>query len=75
MPRLLRQYELDELTQNPNVKKIAVENFLMSMPLDFEEGWHIENCRLDTASYKWNLQTKQAILKGIKKSYSKVFKN
>ena len=55
--------EVEEFATRPEVKKIAVENFLMSMGTDFNNI--IGNLTIDAKSYKWNKQTIQAILDGI----------
>jgi len=55
--------EIEEFANRPNVKKVAVENFLMSMGEDLTVA--TGNLGLDAKSYGWNKQTVQAILDGI----------
>jgi len=55
--------EIEEFTNRPNVKKVAAENFLMSMGEDLTVA--MGNLGLDAKSYGWNKQTIQAILDGI----------
>lgn len=63
MMRKLTAKEIEDLANIPKVKKVAVENFLMSMGEDFDTA--IGNLDIDAKSYKWNIDTVQAILTGI----------
>jgi len=55
---------IEEMASRPNVKKVAVENFLLSAePLSFGDA--LENLRLDCRLYKWNAETVRAIRKGL----------
>jgi hypothetical protein len=47
--------EIKKLANRPNVKRIAVENFLMSMGTDPEAA--IKNLLLDAELYNWNRET------------------
>lgn len=59
--------EITELANKPNVKKIAVENFLMSSGTDrYAEA----NAEHDAKLYNWNTETKKAIRTGLLKRYS-----
>lgn len=51
------------------IKKIAVENFLGSMDMSQYAHVHIENAHMDARLYKWNFETRDAIIRGIKKAY------
>ena len=56
--------EINKLASCKNVRKIAVENFLMTMGDNYR---HAElNLWNDTASYKWNSKTYDAILSGMR---------
>jgi len=59
----LTSEEIEELANRPNVKKVAVENFLMDMGEDLIVA--MGNLGLDAKYYIWNRQTVQAILDGI----------
>ena len=63
----MRELHVDEivkLAQQPRVKQVAVQNFLMSMGDNHD--WAIQNLRLDSKLYGWNHETYNAILDGIK---------
>lgn len=68
--RCLDIKEIEKLASKPGVKKIAVENFLLTMGNNDNEWTAIQNLELDSRLYKWNSQTKQAIKIGIKKYFS-----
>jgi len=55
--------EIEKLASKENVRRIAVENFLMSMGGDNKIA--ILNLKLDAFSYGWNRQTVKAIEDGI----------
>ena len=55
--------EINKLASRKNVKKIAVENFLMTMGDNAPEA--IFNAVYDAESYNWNNATVQAIKAGI----------
>jgi len=61
--RELSDSEITNLASKPNVRRIAVENFLMSMGDDSLNAYL--NLDLDTRLYKWNAPTQNAIRKGI----------
>jgi len=56
--------EISRLGSRVGVKKIAVENFLMSMGTNAYNAE--QNLRLDTYLYNWNATTTKAISDGIK---------
>lgn len=61
--RTLTLQEIEQLASRPGVKRIAVENFLISMGTD---GMIARtNLELDTKCYKWNTATVRAIRAGI----------
>lgn len=62
--RQLTGREIAKLAQQPQVRQVAVQNFLMSMGENAE--WARRNLRLDSGLYKWNATTQSAILDGIK---------
>lgn len=56
---------ISDLASRPKVKKIAVENFLNSLPMDTPKHIDIMNMLSDAACYGWNTETKAAIRDGI----------
>jgi len=62
--RELTTAEITKFATQPDVKRIAVENFLMSMGDNADEA--LANLRLDNRLYRWNHQTYNAILDGIR---------
>ena len=62
--RELHADEIAKLAQQPRVRQVAVQNFLMSM--GDNRDWAIKNLRLDSRLYGWNHETYNAILDGIK---------
>ena len=67
--REISDEELDQLASRPKVRRIAVENFLMSVPLDSYRN-AILNLSADMRSYGWNYETYQAIKEGLDKMHS-----
>lgn len=63
MMRKLTNKEIEEFANRPGAKKIAVENFLMSMGEDLTNA--MGNLGLDAKSYKWNRETINAVLEGM----------
>ena len=61
--RKLDIQEIEKLASEKNVRRIAAENFLMSMGGDNVAA--ILNLRLDAKMYKWNKETIRSIEKGI----------
>jgi hypothetical protein len=55
-----------------SVKKIAVENFLMSVGNNPDEYSAKQNLWNDARSYKWNSATVETIYKGIEKYFREV---
>ena len=64
--RELTHAEISELANRPNVRKIAVENFLMSSG---DDRWAEANLEQDAKLYHWNTETKKAIKDGLLKRY------
>jgi hypothetical protein len=61
----LSAQQIERLASKPKVKRIAVENFLISIQNDTikeAEG----NLRLDASLYRWNTETINAIKEGIR---------
>lgn len=51
---------IEAYASRPRVKRVAVENFLMSLEgLTHKEA--VDNCMLDARTYKWNHETVGAI--------------
>lgn len=63
--RRLSEKEIKKFASMSGAKKIAVENFLGSLPLDIGEMGNKFNLANDAASYGWNGQTVWAIECGI----------
>lgn len=61
--RRLTSEEITKLASRVGVKKIAVENFLMSMGENHSDAR--SNLSVDARSYKWNSATVKAIRAGI----------
>ena len=64
--RELNKNEISELANRNGVKKIAVENFLMTMGADEICAWF--NIDMDKTLYNWNRDTIKAIEAGIIKA-------
>ena len=64
---MLTRQKINELGSKPNVKKIAVENFLSSLSEDNRDN--LANLEIDTRLYKWNAATVNAIHNGINLNY------
>lgn len=62
--RKLTIKEIEKFASRKGVRRIATENFLMSMGTIYKHA--IGNLLLDTASYGWNSATYKAIKDGIK---------
>lgn len=62
--RKLSIVEIEKFASRKNVKRIPVENFLMSMGTVYKHA--IGNLVLDTAMYGWKSETYKAIEDGIK---------
>lgn len=63
MMRELTGKEIEEFANRVGVKKIAVENFLMSMGTDLTIA--MGNLGIDVKQYGWNQDTVNAIVEGI----------
>lgn len=61
--RQLSETEISELASRTGVRKIAVENFLSTMGEDEDDARY--NLIEDARSYKWNMATINAIMRGI----------
>ena len=58
--------EIEEFAKREGIKKIAVENFLMSIGINDKERYARGNLFRDAQLYKWNKKTIIAISDGIK---------
>jgi hypothetical protein len=67
--RKLTKSGIRELANQKNVKSIAVENFLMSMPDTITIYEQKANAHIDASLYRWNMATLNAIVKGIDLAY------
>jgi hypothetical protein len=69
--RELTGAEIEAFASRPNVRRIAVENFLGSLGNEFSMGNAMMNLNQDATSYKWNGATMSAIRAGIKKAWGR----
>ena len=69
-PRKLTDAELDELASRPGARRIAVENFLFSIPPSATPARMRANLDLDTRLYHWNAATVCAIRAGLKRAFA-----
>ena len=69
MPRRLEIYEIQMLVLRPNVRRTAVKNFLISMPLTLSVEKQLKNLAMDARLYKWDKATIEAIADGIYTAY------
>jgi len=65
MPRKLTLDEVRPLAARPGARKVAVENFLMTVHHNAVREHALGNLLMDAKSYKWNWVTVDSILKGI----------
>lgn len=65
MMKKLTVEEIKSLSERPNVKKVAVENFLINMGIGSGTPVTIEHLVTDAKLNKWNNETIEAILDGI----------
>jgi len=56
--------QIEKLASRKNVKRIAVENFLISIG-DLSYSDAMSNLNMDARLYKWNSPTRNAIQKGL----------
>jgi len=64
--RKLDNDEIERLANKPGVRKIAVENFLMTVDNNDNAMYANMNLGEDAKSYKWNAATVSAIKEGIR---------
>ena len=65
----LTSSQITSLASMPDVKRLAVENFLFSMPKDLTYQEQKLNAVNDVRAYKWNRATAKAIYQGIALAY------
>lgn len=65
----LSKKEIEKFAGRDGVKRIAVENFLMTLHPDAGEAGNLYNLKSDTKSYKWNAKTVTAIRAGIRLAF------
>jgi predicted heme/steroid binding protein len=70
MARNLTSEELEEFAGRKGVRRIAIENFLMSAPIDIGLAGNLYNLQRDAKSYGWNSKTQKAISDGLKLIFS-----
>ena len=64
--RKLKTVEIEKLASREGVRRIAVENFLITVANNPDEYSAMANLSLDAGLYNWNAATKKAIRDGIK---------
>ena len=67
--RKLTAEEIEKLAMRKGVKKIAVENFLVTMTNNANERDAWMNLEMDARLYKWNVKTVRAIGDGIQLAF------
>lgn len=75
MAKHLTKEQLEKLASRKNVRRVAVENFLSSLPLDEHgpygaRGNAEANLSSDAQAYGWNSATVRAIRDGINQIFS-----
>ena len=70
--RELTGAEIERLASRRGVRKVAVENFLMTLGYAGSASAERRNLYADARSYGWNAATEQAILDGIELAYGGV---
>jgi len=68
-PRKLTDDELDELASRPGARRLAVVNFLFSIPPSATLARMRANLELDTGLYQWNAETVCAIREGLRRAF------
>lgn len=63
--RELKVKEIERFASRPKVKRIAVENFLMTVHHNESALQANQNLNQDAKLYKWNIQTIAAVQDGI----------
>jgi len=61
----LTEQQITKLAARPGVKKVAVENFLMTVETNGDAFTANVNCTQDARAYGWNAATQTAIRMGI----------
>ena len=67
--RELTGKEIEKLAMRKGVKRIAVENFLMTVMNNANERNAWLNLEMDSNMYKWNAKTVKAISSGIQLAF------
>ena len=67
--RELTGKEIEKLAMRKGVKKIVVENFLMTVTNNANERDAWLNLEMDAQLYKWNVKTVRAIGEGIQLAF------
>ena len=67
--RKLTAEEIEKLAMRKGVKRIAVENFLMTVTNNANERNARMNLEMDARLYKWNAKTVRAIGEGIQLAF------
>ena len=65
MPRKLTLEEIAPLAARPCARKVAVENFLMTVHNNTNRQDALDNLLMDARAYRWNWITVDSIIKGI----------
>jgi len=65
MKRELTSKEIETLASLEGARRIAVENFLETLPSHTNRSQDLENLTRDAKLYSWKLRTIDAIMKGV----------
>jgi hypothetical protein len=66
MMKRLSAEEIEKFASRPGARRIAVENFLGSVPLEIGFDQNFLNLMKDAELYNWNASTVHAIRNGLK---------
>lgn len=66
----LTSTQIETLATRPNVKQVAVENFLSTLDPSLTQEEQVANAMADARSYRWNHETTGAIREGIAQAYT-----
>lgn len=67
---MLTPTRIQELAARTGVRKVAVQNFLMTLR-GMTEGQALLNLKQDATSYRWDSSTQKAIREGITEFFAK----
>ena len=65
----LSGFQILARAQRFGVRQVSVHNFLSSIDYAYEARVHFDNARRDAKMYRWNTETLDAILDGLRLAY------